>query len=430
MALFNYECDEVKRKIDEASPNYPQLTTFEKEWLFFHKYHYIPGVPVELECETVNVNPNASVFNAIPFQYKSAILKGNTSYRDIDTGEILEAFEEGRNLELVSVKMPVLRTVGKNLLSSNMFNAKESNATTGAIASSNRHIITDYLKIDNNVDYTFSGITANCFNYVAYYDNNYNFIGRTGSGVQSTRTIKASEEMIGDASYRNDIMPKNCTYIIFAMNSNSSIGEVPQEELFEASKFVQLEKATSATPYEPYKSNILSTSEDVVLRGVGDVQDELNLLTGELTQRVGEIVLDGSESWRIKDDQIYIRNTDFPIQPPAHLPNGKLITDSDVQVNIGNNYMMFIRQDDLSENIKQDDNANTLSNWKAYLQQNPMTVQYQLATESIKTVDLPTLNKPYEGTNHYELTSDIPCEAILEVPVVSTGKQTLEEINN
>ena len=39
---------------------------------------------------------------------RSAILKGSTKYRDIDTGEILETFEEGRNLELVSVKMPGL----------------------------------------------------------------------------------------------------------------------------------------------------------------------------------------------------------------------------------------------------------------------------------------------------------------------------------
>lgn len=57
MALFKYECDEVKRIIEEVSPNYPQLITYEKEWLFFHKYHYIPGVPVELEYETVSVNP-------------------------------------------------------------------------------------------------------------------------------------------------------------------------------------------------------------------------------------------------------------------------------------------------------------------------------------------------------------------------------------
>lgn len=48
--------------------------------------------------------------NTLEKPFKSAILKGNTGYRDIDTGEFLETFEEGRNLELVSVKMPALTT--------------------------------------------------------------------------------------------------------------------------------------------------------------------------------------------------------------------------------------------------------------------------------------------------------------------------------
>ena len=39
------------------------------------------------------------------------------------------------------------------------------------------------------------------------------------------------------------------------------------------------------------KTNILSCNEDVELRGIGDVKDELNLLTGKLTQRIDE---DGS----------------------------------------------------------------------------------------------------------------------------------------
>ena len=37
-----------------------------------------------------------------------------------------------------------------------------------------------------------------------------------------------------------------------------------------------------------------------------------------------------------------------------------------------------------------------------------------LAQEVVKTVALTPLNKPYEGTNHYHLTANIPCEAILE----------------
>ena len=36
------------------------------------------------------------------------------------------------------------------------------------------------------------------------------------------------------------------------------------------------------------KTNILTANEDVTLRSNGDICDELNLLTGQLTQRIGE----------------------------------------------------------------------------------------------------------------------------------------------
>ena len=114
MSMFNYQCDENYQIIKDVSQNYPQLTTYEKEWLFFDRYGYFPGEPVELEYQTVQTNDTATVLNAIPHNYKSAILKGNTKYRDIDTGDILDTFDETKNLELVSVKLPVLTTTGKN----------------------------------------------------------------------------------------------------------------------------------------------------------------------------------------------------------------------------------------------------------------------------------------------------------------------------
>ena len=41
------------------------------------------------------------------------------------------------------------------------------------------------------------------------------------------------------------------------------------------------------------KTNILTVNEPVELRGIGNVKDELNLLTGEVTQRIGEVILNG-----------------------------------------------------------------------------------------------------------------------------------------
>ena len=125
MSLFNYECDEIKRKIQEVSPNYPQLTTYTSEWLYFYENEYTPGTPVELEYETIIVNSSASVSNAIPYSYKSAILKGNTKYRDIDTGDILDKFDKTKNLELVSVQMPVLTTLNEDGTKTNTLTVNE-----------------------------------------------------------------------------------------------------------------------------------------------------------------------------------------------------------------------------------------------------------------------------------------------------------------
>ena len=48
---------------------------------------------------------------------------------------------------------------------------------------------------------------------------------------------------------------------------------------------IQLEEGTVTTPYEPYKSSILSCNEAVELGSVGGIKDELNPLTKQLIQR-------------------------------------------------------------------------------------------------------------------------------------------------
>ena len=54
---------------------------------------------------------------------------------------------------------------------------------------------------------------------------------------------------------------------------------------------IPISSAWTFDDYEPYKTNTLTVNEDVTLRAIGDVRDELDCLTGQLTQRIGE---DGS----------------------------------------------------------------------------------------------------------------------------------------
>ena len=59
---------------------------------------------------------------------------------------------------------------------------------------------------------------------------------------------------------------------------------------------VQIEEGSVATSYEPYKTNILSTPEEVALKGIGDVKDTLNCNTGEMVKRLTEFTLTGNEN--------------------------------------------------------------------------------------------------------------------------------------
>lgn len=216
--------------------------------------------------------------NVMDGHAKSAILSGNTGYRDIDTGEFLETFEEGRNLELVSVRMPVLKTTGKNLFDKNNIMKDKYINSSGKETSevgTNRNA-TDYIQVKPNTSYLLSGVqnsgvtNNNKQFYVAQYDANKEKIVVAALSVSSDYvkiTTEAKTKYIRTTIKDDDL--DRC----------------------------QIEQSTQATPHEPYKSNILTVNEDVELRGVGKVRDELDLLTGELVKNFGSLYFDGSENW-------------------------------------------------------------------------------------------------------------------------------------
>ena len=67
--------------------------------------------------------------------------------------------------------------------------------------------------------------------------------------------------------------------------SNDSGLVLNQLYTFEVIAIIPISSAWTFDDYEPYKTNILSCLEPVELGSVGEVKDELNLLTQQLTQR-------------------------------------------------------------------------------------------------------------------------------------------------
>ena len=165
------------------------------------------------------------------------------------------------------------------------------------------------------------------------------------------------------------------------------------------------------------KTNILTVNEPIELRGIGDVKDELNLLTGEVTQRIRKIVLDGSQNMDADGQGIFIQVDDM-----KKVEDYRTIITCD-------KLPVFYHQWDLPnvENgitgYHDEENKYPGQNWlyikvnnsidvdevRQILTQNPITVQYELSVESIKTVDLTivdqdgkTINKlnSFNGTTH------------------------------
>ena len=251
-------CDEVKAKI-EVDEYSAEITTSQSI--------------SEIGSDDNGANLHENVLDGA---FESCVLKGKTKYRDIDTGEILEDFEEGRNLELITVRMPILTTIGKNLFDKVGINANHAYCAKYEWIGSDLHITTNGNQF-NSVgftseikagDYTLS-ISESAYIKVINLNNNSILFEQT----LTTKTIK---------------VPSDCKIRIefFANLSSTSITT-------KVISNIQLERGTQATPYEPYKSSILSFNQKddktIVLRSLPDgTCDTLNVETGEYVQKIGE----------------------------------------------------------------------------------------------------------------------------------------------
>lgn len=316
-----------------------------------------------------------------------------------------------------SVKLPVLKTTGKNLFDVSSF-------VKGVMEKQYYSQNGDKLQI-NALDARFGS------NYVSYKVKKGEIL-----------TISTNPKVpIRIFDIKNNIMHNSSTdgILTYTAETDNEIGFKFIANEYPTLINVQLEKGTVATPYEPYKTNILTCNEEVTLRGVGNVKDELNLLTGEVVERIGEVVLDGSQGFTLTGtpnqvDTLCILFHGFPKIANGAVMSDKLITESnydysDFECITQNKYGIGIR---LLRNKLESVDINGV---KKFLSQNPITVQYQLATESIKTVDLNIKDHnqqkverltSFEGGTHFDTSSQTGSVLpTLEVDVVVDLEETL-----
>lgn len=282
-----------------------------------------------------------------------------------------------------SVKMPGLTTTGKNLVGKLMYG---SVSTGGNIADNmnQKRVRTDYINIQNEEKITIKTHSGEVNQNISFfYDENKKFISQTSWNPSIT-----------NSNGLTILIPSNAKYVICEFTHN-----LPSDKDLVLSNIkVQIEKGDTATFYEPYKSNILTTPSDLELRGIGDVKDTLDCLTGEVVERIGEIVFDGNANEQWKLDGWWVNKNDtigFETISPAFLSdriicetvtvsNYSGLTTKDKRaiaysVEYGVVMLRLLRTELATQDLK---------GLKQWLSQNPIVIQYQLATPTVKTVDL------------------------------------------
>lgn len=397
---------------------------------FFNKLNNLPLHIKPLntvgEKDAFNVEANtgkvvtldSTITNAFGYYYFKDGWTGEESKQDIiDKCKILFLeYQEGmENWDIpyfegmTSVKMPVLKTTGKNICDmvdlANKLNKIDNkivviDESTWEITSTASYYNADFAyrptKFKENTSYTvsFEGRTDDSRNNLA----NIIKIIYTNGTSSAMRSIGFNELTT----------PSNKTidYISFPY------GVVGVKETISNLSIVEGESTT----YEPYKSNILTVNEDIELRGIGEVQDELNLSTGELIENIFDLDCSNTD-FEISDISINSTNTirfminnaniksvaDSSKNNMSNKLTHKVMWDGDEEgyyVTKSNRIVVRLNKDKITSTV-------TREAIKNYLIENNFKFIVEKTEKSVKTVDLSdNVVYSYNGTTHYSCSSE------------------------
>lgn len=337
--------------------------------------------------------------------YESCKMYGQTKYIDNTTQAILDGFVEDKDLSLIDVKAPILKNVGKNLFNYN-------DVSQGSIiwnTPNNVNIFQDVwyeelaygfrlkecIKVKPNTRY-YTNFPHSM--HVMKYRINGDLIKNQWNGVATGYFTTTS-----DTHYIN----------LYPSGGVNADWNEEKRRLFREC-FIYEEDAIST--YEDYKTNILETSNDLVLRGLPNgIKDSYDCLTGEYVRRVGEIVLNGSEDWAFQNGTgVAINNTLMfkhgvvtmkGLTQQENDSNRELLCDK--QKVFSSNSLWNTGEEGISKGLETRDirfrilksklSTEDINGLKLYLQANPITIQYELAEPIVTTIEPSTTPFAYEN---------------------------------
>ena len=269
----------------------------------------------------------------------------------------------------------------------------------------------DFIEVRPNMTYTVSCDLCPSGLVIHEYDKNYKHINPNTS---SKNTFTTSMQ---------------CKYVKFrSFNSDKEIVSINAK--------LQLEEGTQQTSYIEPKSNKKEILLNEPLRGVGDVKDKIVKICGKwyIERNCGTDTFDGSddENWTIGNDNgIENHFKTYAIKDSKQTTNIPLKCDKvnvtthnvlDAGSGYGINLSYYLRINLPNCDVK---NGATVDDLKQYLQQNPITIVYQLATPIYEPLEIEPALNTYNDITHISNDSIIPCN----MKVKNTGYNTIIKPN-
>ncbi len=379
-------------------------------------YLLINSEGANVTIDTVDTPTPVKLTGATSFDFGWA--SGEIALYELSTEEAtLEASVLGQKYHYVSGTKSTnsvrVKSVGKNLINLDDVVLKANhflNSSGGEVYTSGFAYNISYIKVAPNTTYTLSGTGPSTVAHIIAYDSNKNFISNMGTISLSGKTFTT---------------PSNCSFIRYSYNA-----QVVTPKTYE-----QLELGSTVSSYEPYKESIANIHRPEPLRSVPSAKDEFNASTGVKTQRVSEeVTVNGSLDWtNISDGESgFYRawvvgwcigknvlqstyNTAFGYSEDGYYYVPASINPADSRfIQFGsssqnNRLYVSIEKSKVDAMV----GADSLAKFKAYLNQFPITLIYQLAEPIITKFPAQAPLQVFEnGTVYVEPIGD-PSETTL-----------------
>lgn len=289
-----------------------------------------------------------------------------------------------------------IKDIGENLF--NPSNAKDGYVSdrSGQIISVNiKNKNTGYIKIDGEEKYFIlsNKLTGN---WGAWYDKDKKFISGITLGGKNKGIVTA---------------PNNAYFINFTVSYENNNPDYANN--------VMIARSDKEIPYKPYQEQKV----DFPLSEGQKLMEGSYLASDGIHHKRKQVVLNGSESWSLSSGtnrySFWLRNSTISNMVNAwnyKLSNyfkyeNKVYSTASIpciaENTAGANPMLIFNTDGSQ--------GTTISQWKTWLSNNPITVEYELAEEEIvpyteaqqEAWDKIESMKLYDGVNHIESTSEI-----------------------